>query len=266
MKLSKKHTIYIGLLLIYSLLVFGYTLMNGNGSKISKSEEVRLENLAIEQIKNISADFQPENSDVNYVSRSKSFDKWYAYIFDQRDGGMGYEVYFEDGNYTTTYNKILHEQRIRLIGKMDQLMPWQKDLNKYVDYNPYGISSKTETSGGIYDGRLGYIVVQKNIEIEKQLKIDYELLKYTEGLLKEIDKDPKGIWVKYYDKNVNDFQFILNKSYIFTEQDRNVTSFDVYFDDFKKGKIKEYRISPSDKGKIYPTTFEIFKDRVLKGL
>lgn len=224
-----------------------------NKPALDESVTKTLAKKAIEQIQKIKPDFSANIEDC-YVNKHNTEDLWYAYVFPTTDKGFGYEVYFDNGNYTVNYDGELYDMRQNLIKKMNQLMPDNENQNNYVFFLPERIIYKT-TSVSYEKNPLAYIVIADKISIDKQLDVDYELFKYTNQTLERLGKEPRGIRVAYYEGKEK--ISVKNDNYLFKEVDRSLTPFsvDAYYTgkgvaDDKKIKlmsIGEYSIITDEK-------------------
>ena len=196
---------------------------------ISEESQEDIYNQAVNYFIKKYPEFIPEN-DRTYITQNKeSPNEWYIYIFDKRDKGLGYEIYYENGKMTDNYNKELFEKRLELIDFMNRLMPENKQFNEYVGFNPYGSDeAKTYTEIGVNDGRVEYVVVAHHIDIEKQLEIDYQVLKKANELLKGLSVQSNGNWVRYIEADEIDINQIIKRykySYENTKRQRDRSSF-----------------------------------------
>lgn len=191
-------------------------------------------NTAIKKVEEKYPYLKPTKEGV-YINTNTSNDEWYAYVYGEEDKAFGAEVYYLNGKYTVNFSEEMYKYRQKLIGKMNELMPYNKNLNKYVSWLPIDFEYKTK-SNSIWSGGedVAYTVVNKNIDIEKQLDIDYKIFNYAYELSKEIGINLEGFWVGYYESDQNDFM-IDNNNYLLKSLDRDLppSTFEIYmFKDF----------------------------------
>lgn len=241
-KKGKTAAIIIGLILL--VIRFGGKFVINKEEFSDFNDKITI---AIEKVNEKYPDFIANPNEV-YVNAHRYEDKWYAYVFTEKDKGLGAEVYYENGTYTINFDYQLYEYRIRLIAKMNELMPEIKELNKHVSWVPRGIDYKSIYEGTSHN-EISYVVIRNNIDIDRQLAIDYEIMKYSYELSKELGIELNGFWVAYYEGNSNDIK-VTNKNALFTRVDRDfgVSSFEVYMiKDFVLCKKEEYCFTDEEK-------------------
>jgi len=192
---------------------------------MSSTEEEGLYKKAEKYMKGKYPNFMPKRDRV-YINKHNTKDIWYAYIFDNRDKGLGYEVYYDNGTFTDSYNEKLFSIRQELISYMNTVMPENKLYNEYVEFNPFGFNTKTLKKIGDADGFVSYGVIAKNINIKEQLKKDYLISKKATGLIGELGMEPKGISVVYVEIDNPDINNYIDKTdgeydFIKSEMDRS---------------------------------------------
>ncbi|MFH2047519.1 MAG: WD40 repeat domain-containing protein [Pseudomonadota bacterium] len=194
----------INAILIIIMLLFVFFSFSNNNSvisnrrQISKSDEKKIIHTAVSYFKKKYPEFQAETKHT-YVAKNIKNNKWFVYLFDKRDKGLGYKVYYDNGNITDNYNHDFFQKRLELINYMNQLMPENKQYNEYVYFNHY-------------DGRVSYVVVSNQINIMKQLENDYLILRKANEILIKLNKPLNRNWVHYFEAKETDINAYIKKN------------------------------------------------------
>ncbi len=166
---------------------------------LSPDEYLPLAEIAIKKIQEINPGFQA-NPEECFVSKSKSRNIWYAYVYSVIDKGHGYEVYCDNGAYKVNFDNSIYEARISIVEKLNELRPYNKPLNSYINFAPHGTNYETVQQGGVaFAGILDYEVAIGNNDIDSEMAIDYEMLLFYKQLMENLGLDFKGISVRYYE-------------------------------------------------------------------
>lgn len=241
----KKYILTLIFLFISFLILTSCSILKGRN--LSTSEQQDIYNKAVSYLEEKHPEFKPEKEHM-YVAQNKKVNKWFVYIFDQRDKGLGYEIYNDNGAITDNFDKTLFEKRLELIEYMNELMPENKQYNEYVGFNPYGSNkAKSYSQGGMNDGRVEYIVVANHIDIKKQLEIDYLILKKSNELLAAMNEPENGNWVKYYEASNIDIKFYISKNkdsyeYLKKNRERSLLTSEFFNKESGASLIGEYRL------------------------
>ena len=193
-----------------------YNLILDKPSKkrtLTPEEYLPLAEIAIKKIQEINPNFQANAEDC-FVSKSKSKNSWYAYVYSIIDKAYGYEVYCDNGTYTVNFDNALYEARISFVEKLNELRPDNKELNSYIHFAPFGTNYRTvQLSSGIHDGVLHYSVATENLNLDEELSIDYEMLIFYKGVMDELGLDFNGISVHYFIGNCPEIKIPRNNYY-----------------------------------------------------
>lgn len=234
--MNKKVILVFVICLILTIILLGTKFIFDKNQSNEFNKKIFI---AIDKVKEKYPDLNIDSYDA-YVNVNSLEDKWYTYLFDEKDKGLGIEVYYEKGNYIISFDYEMYEYRVKLIDKMNELMLEMKELNQHVYWVPNDMKYKT-----IYKKKdqniISYVVIKNNVDIDKQLAIDYEIMKHSYNLSKELNQELDGFNIVYYEGNKNDIDLTNNNS-LFTKIDRfyGTSGFEVYmiqnFTDCKKGK------------------------------
>lgn len=216
---------------------------------LSVDEYLPLAETAIKKIQEINPSFQAKPEEC-FVSKSKNRDIWYAYVYSTIDKNHGYEVYYENGTYKVNFDNPIYEARISIVEKLNELRPYNKELNGYMHFAPYETYYETIQEGGAGAGALGYCVAIGDNNIDDEMSIDYEILLFYKQLMEDLRLDFKGIAVHYYDGDCPEITIPRN-NYFFGEVNRS--SYLSYLEGFEYfdiphmlDKIGSYRINIDD--------------------
>jgi DNA-binding beta-propeller fold protein YncE len=136
----------------------------------------------------------------SYAGETRQRTAQFAFLFDARDKGLGYEVHREGGKLSDSYDGRLFAKRLELIAYLNQLMPENRQFNEYVGFSPFGSGrAKVQVGGGINDGRVEYVVVSPRIDVRRQIGIDYLVARKANEILRELGEPSNGVWVQYFE-------------------------------------------------------------------
>lgn len=217
-----KKGIYIFCVLLLTILFLFLTgcQYSPRETLLKKDENIILKQ-AISYFEKRYPEFQTEAKN-SYVAKSTKSNRWFVYLFDKRDKGLGYEVFFDNGKISDNFNKSLFGKRLELIEFMNKLMPENKQYNEYVGFNPYGSNNtKSYTQFGTNDGRVEYVVVANHIDIKKQGYIDFHILKKANEMLMDMLEDTNENWVRYIETDDTDIKHIIDRYKYTFEEDRS---------------------------------------------
>ncbi len=187
---------------------------------LSADEYLPLAEIAIKKIQEINPSFQA-NPEECFVSKSKSRDIWYAYVYSTIDKGHGYEVYCDNGIYKVNFDNTIYEARISIVEKLNELRPYNKQFNSYMSFEPHGTNYETvQQGGGAFAGILDYHVAIGDNDIDSEMAIDYEVLLFYKQLMENLGLDFKGISVSYHPGDCPEINIHRNNSF-FDDVNRN---------------------------------------------
>ncbi|MCL2854973.1 MAG: hypothetical protein FWE21_05075 [Defluviitaleaceae bacterium] len=133
-----------------------------------------------------------------YVAVNMNTDEWFAYVFSKLDGGLGAEVSYRNGIYTVSFPYHYHQYRVRLISRMNELMPEMYDVNRFVGWSiPAQLRYVTISRGR--SNSVSISIIRDYIDVDRQLEIDFEILSYVYELSNELGLELAVFTVTYYE-------------------------------------------------------------------